>query len=111
MRRKVVASILALISCALMVLPQAGMTVRDAAMGQQTVIKSPAESSGQQSLEAQEGEDQGNSAPAESGEESPADTPTPTEGTQAHRRMPLLMIKRPMRTRQRRRRRQGRDLL
>lgn len=45
MRRKVVASILALIMCAMMVPPQVGLTVRDADMGQETVSEPAAEGS------------------------------------------------------------------
>ena len=78
MRRKVIARLMAVILCALMVLSQVGLTVRDAAMDQETVVESPTEGSVQQTQEVQDGEDQGNSMPAESAE-SVDDPSVPTE--------------------------------
>ena len=71
MRRKVVASILALVVCALMVLPQVGLTVRDAAGGQETVGELPAEDSSQEAVAQESVVDQ------EAVGESAADAPSP----------------------------------
>lgn len=79
MRRKVVASFMAIVLCALMVLPQVGLAVRDAAVDPGTVIEPSAESSAQQTPEVQESEDQGDSVPTADAGEGPSDMPAPTE--------------------------------
>ena len=79
MRRKMVASFMAIVLCALMVLPQVGLAVRDATVDPGTVIEPSVESNAQQTPEVQESEDQGSSVPAADAEEGPSDTPAPTE--------------------------------
>ena len=79
MERKAVASFMAIVLCALMVLPQVGLAVRDTATDPRTVTDQLSESNAQQTLEVQESDDQGNSVPAEGEEESVADTSALTE--------------------------------